>query len=363
MRTFRFAIVWLCCLTLLVSCNSLKNVRESAIFYATTEWPKEQIRLLKPDGSVSQILTESEDIAFDSVMMSPEGTRILYRAWVKAEDRSEFWIMETDDGSQSPIFQGSEPQQAERASWSADGTEVAFSSTWDPDQSICSHDFYVIDLANNIPSKLQISGWSYAWSPTDKRMAILCANGEEGLYIFDLDTGEKRKLLADTPAPYLTWSPDGKSLALISDAIADNGIDNIFVVDIESGELRQVTTQGGKYLDRTISCLSWSPKSNSILFVSDHSTEETGEVGGLFVLDLDSGEEIELAEKVSWTCPVWSPEGDEIAFVSIMNPEYGHYGQIYKVNLATRQITQLTDDFNPKLSLSWGWFAFSETKR
>ncbi len=358
----RLVILRLCCLTLLFSCNSLKGVRESAIFYATSEWPKWQIRLLKPDGSVNRILVEGDDVVFNDVRVSPKDVRILYKAWNGTEKRTEFWIMDTDSGNRTLIFQGLEPpHDAARASWSGEGTKVAFSTEWERGQSVCSLEIYVIDLADNALTKLPITGWRYAWSPTDNRMAVSCANGESGLYVFDMDTGKKSRLFTKDPGLDLAWSPDGKSIAFVLET--KPAVYKIFSVDVESGDLDQITGESSGYQHHSITCLSWSPEGDKILFVSDYSTEKVQQVGALFVLGLAGGTESNLAERIAWTCPAWSPEGDEIAFVSIMNPEYDHYGQIYKVNLSTRQITQLTDDSNPKLSLSWGWPSPPRTNR
>ncbi len=359
MRSLRFVAIWLCCLAL-ISCTSFRGVRKPYIFYTNGEWPKSQIHLLEPDRSANRVLVESEEETFDNVMPSPEG-KVLYRAWIRSEDRSEFWIMDIDSGTRTPIFQGSEPPHAARASWSGDGTKVAFSTEWERGQSVCSLEIYVIDLADNALTKLPITGWRYAWSPTDNRMAVSCANGESGLYVFDMDTGKKSRLFTKDPGLDLAWSPDGKSIAFVLET--KPAVYKIFSVDVESGDLDQITGESSGYQHHSITCLSWSPEGDKILFVSDYSTEKVQQVGALFVLGLAGGTESNLAERIAWTCPAWSPEGDEIAFVSIMNPEYDHYGQIYKVNLSTRQITQLTDDSNPKLSLSWGWPSPPRTNR
>jgi Tol biopolymer transport system component len=71
----------------------------------------------------------------------------------------------------------------------------------------------------------------------------------------------------------------------------------------------------------------------------------------LFVVDIDSGDETRLATDVEWALPVWSPDSEQIAFVSTMDGS--NYGQIYAVNVATGTITQLTCDNRLKTSLSW----------
>ena len=74
----------------------------------------------------------------------------------------------------------------------------------------------------------------------------------------------------------------------------------------------------------------------------------------LFVAELEDGLEAQLATDVHWSCPVWSPDGQEIAFVSTRDdPNPGSYGDIYAVEVATKEMRRLTDSPQPKLSLSW----------
>ncbi len=345
MRALYFIATWLCIFVLLASCASSKKVGELYILYTTTGKSGEQIRLLKPDGSMNRLLVEVKGLYTSfpfSPLVSPDGRKILYTVWLSAEDRAEFWIMNIDGTGQTPIFQGSEPRHPEWPSWSGDGTKVAFTTRWDKDKSVCSLEFYVVDLATGDLTKLPMTGWRYQWSPVDSRMAILCAYGEkDGIYIIDVDTGAEKKLLTEIQLDlYFVWSPDGKSIAFAYQRSIQEGPGvEISLLDVDSGNFRKIIRARAFY------CPSWSPQGDKILFTTlDHS---------LFVLDLDKGEAMKFAEGIAWDCPVWSPDGEEIAFISIADPKYGHYGQIYKLSLATGEIIQLTDDPKPKFSLSW----------
>lgn len=352
MRTWSLILAWFCGLGFLVSCGSSATGGESYIVYTTSEWPTSEVRLLKPDGSFNRVLAESREVHFYDGRLSPDGTKILYAVLLRTEDRTEFWVMNTDGTEQHAIFRGPEPQHVEQASWSSDGAKIAFTTQWDKSSSICSREFYVVDVASGNLAKLPITGWHYEWSTTGHRLAVLCASGKAGLYVIDLDTGEVRDLLVGvathrTPQPDLAWSPDGARIAF-AQGIGLNR-QGIFVIDVASGALTQVTSEGLTHVHRSIGCLSWSPQGDNLLFTEDST---------LYVLNLDREEEAELAKGVSWTCPVWSPDGEEIAFVSTFDPQYRQYGQIYKLDLGTGEVIQLTHDPNPKWSLSWDWVAF-----
>ncbi len=335
-------LVTLCfCGFILLACTSPQGSTESYILYTTSEGlAGGQIRLLEPDGSMDRLLVEIKDLSITfPPSVSPDGTRILYTIWLSAGDRAEFWTMNLDDSGQTPIFEGQEPRYPEWPSWSGDSTRVAFTTRWDKNRSVCGREFYVVDLATTNLTKLPVSGWHYQWSPVDSRMAVLCAYGEmDGMYIIDVDTMEKKKLLPGVePEIGYAWSPDGRSIALAYNrpSQGEPGVE-IGLLDVESGDLRKIARGRGG--------LSWSPEGDKILFFGvDYS---------LFVLDLRAGKTTQLvAQARSISDLAWSPDGKEIAFISREDP--ARYGQIYKLRLATGEITQLTDDPNPKFSLSW----------
>lgn len=84
---------------------------------------------------------------------------------------------------------------------------------------------------------------------------------------------------------------------------------------------------------------AWSPVDNRIAYVS----EETGN-GDIYVLNLDGSAVTRLTENLTNfdKHPTWSPDGQKIAFWS--DRSFSGNRQIYVIDLATRQVTSLSDN-------------------
>ncbi|MGD8399081.1 MAG: hypothetical protein PVG11_09510, partial [Anaerolineae bacterium] len=190
--------------------------------------------------------------------------------------------------------------------------------------------------------------WGYAWSPTEPKLATLSANPAEGLYILDLETGAEQ-FFPDvrTANPALTWSPDGIQLALV-DSRTDIRVDRITILDVASGEYRAFMPQPD-LSSRTTWDLSWSPDGRHILFQSYMNGKGEVATSAMYLLDVATGMEEKLVEEVH--AAAWSPDSQEIAYILSINVQKPN--QVYKINIETGKVTQLTDDHYLKDALSW----------
>ncbi len=210
---------------------------------------------------------------------------------------------------------------------------------------------------------------SPALSPLGDRMAFISSvNGLFDVMIIDTNEGTVEKLIdGQTSAEYeslriltpgLSWSPDGKQLAL---AVKSGPSDAIAVVDIDS---RKSTHYRIPDVDQIVA-VSWSPDGSRIAFEAAMDTQSD-----LFVLDLNTHETINYTNDVfSDHEPGWSPDGKSIVFHSdrgsytelgayqagdfaMVEHDYGQY-DIYLLPLdekAARRLTYNTtwDDHSPK---------------
>ncbi len=130
-----------------------------------------------------------------------------------------------------------------RPQWSKRGDRIVFLS----DRS-GSTELYIYSLSDNKTTQLTDNDWeeSYAsWSPTDRYIAATIQRDtfENDIYLFDLPT-KGLALLANTPhvESEIAWSP-------ISDHIAFRakyeGKDDIFVIHVESKEIKKITKGQG----------------------------------------------------------------------------------------------------------------------
>ena len=161
------------------------------------------------------------------------------------------------------------------------------------------------------------------------------------LHMVDINTGNIRKLTGgqkcDTsPA----WSPDGKTIAFVSDRYEKG---QIFLLPVDGGEARQLTD-----LKQGASNPQWSPDGSKIAFTAgidygDDDPPDRGKepyrvtrhvwrfdmigdldlaVNNVYVVDVPSGEIEQLTDMQTVNAELrWSPDGSRILFAATMPPD------------------------------------------
>lgn len=149
---------------------------------------------------------------------------------------------------------------------------------------------------------------------------------------------EELKLLT----PRLTWSPDGKKIAL---AAKSGEQDAILIVDVDEGDVTRLTFD----LDAIYS-VDWSAQGDKLAFVGNKL-----ERSDIYVYDMNSKQLTNLTNDIfSDSDPAWSPDGKYVYFSSDRRDNISgesvdmstfDYSQrdLYRVNVATREIERLTD--------------------
>ncbi len=167
-------------------------------------------------------------------------------------------------------------------------------------------------------------------------------------------------------------SPDGERVAYCVnkiDAEADKEFSAIYLLDIASGETRQMTN--GRALDRQP---QWSPDGRSLAFISDRRGKAQ-----LQLLPVDGGEARELTQfkRGIGDSIAWSPDGSKLAFSAVADADAPDLGKepyrldrtvyrfdgigylddavqdIYVLDLASGAIRQLTDDRGNNSNPRW----------
>jgi dipeptidyl aminopeptidase/acylaminoacyl peptidase len=115
-------------------------------------------------------------------------------------------------------------------------------------------------------------------------------------------------------------SPDGKEIAVIvtrRNWDKDSSLQEIDLVDAATGTYRSLT-----YNRKDISNPRWSPDGNSLAFISDDNETDKPQI---FVMSMKGGDPIKITNSKTGVDEFsWSPDGNEIAFVAqdtVPNPK------------------------------------------
>ena len=174
------------------------------------------------------------------------------------------------------------------------------------------------------------------------------------LYVMSSD-GSNRTMLAPGQSSFLSapsWSPDGARLAFISDR---SGHADLWVVDVDGGNLRNLTDDEAK--DHSP---AWSPDGQWIAFASLRDAL----YWELYVMAADGSDVQRLTwwEDASDLYPSWSPDGTRLAFASKRDDNW----EIYIMDRDGSNLVRLTDhpadDTNPAWSPDGGRIAFTSLR-
>ncbi|MBV9035331.1 MAG: PD40 domain-containing protein [Acidobacteriaceae bacterium] len=158
-----------------------------------------QIYVKQPNDSTPMKLTDSHsEGVIGPLVWSPDSKSIAFKRQYKGS--GAIFVIPSSGGNERKILDSKSPHLSARIDWSPDGTELAFSDVL----------------------------------PESERLAI---------YLFNLRTGEQRKLTSPPPEDTGDWnpkfSPDGRTIAF--KRVSGFWADDIYTVPVAGGEPRRVT--------------------------------------------------------------------------------------------------------------------------
>ncbi len=239
------------------------------------------------------------------VQFSPDGARLAYT--VQNNDGpgrpySQLWVMTLADGKSLRF--GGEKEASSGPVWSPDSQWMAYQGkvgeksglvVAKPDGSGAK---FLAELQwTNSP--LPSTGKNLAWSPDGKRIA----------FVTSLPGPETADATGDpiVITRYLYKPDDSEGLSHFN----DNRRTHIFVVELATGQVRQLTT--GDHYEHS---MDWSPNGEEIAFVSNREANEDQFFNyDLFTLRLADGSirRLTATENAEYR-PRWSPDGRTIAY-------------------------------------------------
>jgi dipeptidyl aminopeptidase/acylaminoacyl peptidase len=128
-----------------------------------------------------------------------------------------------------------------------------------------------------------------------------------------------------------TWSPDGKTVAFVSNL---SGRNNIWLVPSEGGWPMQLTVSDERQTSPT-----WSPDGKWIAYMSDYDGDEQWDI---FLVAPKTGQVVNLTNtrEIAEENPTWSPDGRYLAY--IVKPKTSSVFEIDVYDTALRAVKHLT---------------------
>ena len=128
-----------------------------------------------------------------------------------------------------------------------------------------------------------------------------------------------------------TWSPDGKTIAFVSNL---SGRNNIWLVPSEGGWPTQLTVSNERQTSPT-----WSPDGKWIAYSSDYDGDEQWDI---FLVSPKTGQIVNLTStrEISEESPAWSPDGRYLAY--IVKPKTSSVFEIDVYDTVLRHVKHLT---------------------
>lgn len=262
---------------------------------------QDSMRIMKTDGSGNAKMISGTG-GYEEPVWSPDGQRVAYTYSAHGVP-TDIWVNHAheDRAAKRLTFDIS---SEELPFWSPDGRMIAYQSmhsgNWD------------IWLVNSDASDSPVQFTTHsegdkapAWSRDGTYIAFRSnRSGNYDIWVQAIGGGEPERI-TDSPGSDTKpkWSPDGRRIAYLS--VRDGKVD-IWVRYLEEDKREIQISTGGD-----VKAYNWSPSGNSIIYWNED-----------FILGRNSdgtGEEVVIDEGRE---PIWSPDGQKIAFVKFNGKKY-----------------------------------------
>ena len=267
--------------------------KTSKIVFVSARDFNREIYLMNPDGSEQVNLTKNlADDLFPA--WSPTGGQILFVS--DRDGMRDLYVMDADGGNVERVFR--QRARRENPTWAPDGKQIAYER---------GNAIYIATVGKQI-EELVAHGFDPVWSPDGREIALtLNPFGSHRLALLNIHTRRQRHLLPQEVSAWqaqpawtatsdkLSFSWNKNPLPVPPDAMPGKPFrvprewlnkETIYIVNRDGTDLQKIVNEAG-------------PKAKD---------------------------------------PVWSPLGDEIIYTQEID---GHL-QLFKVNLGSRVVTQLT---------------------
>lgn len=281
---------------------------------------------------------------------SPDGTKMVYsplfrdfRSWKRYEGgwAQRLYIFDLATSETKPVAHSKRTERDPM--WIGD--MIYFVSDRDGTLNLYSFD----PRTEAVEQLTHSTTWDVRWASSDANGHIVYEFGGK-LRIFDTRTGEDRGISITVPDDGLAMRPGRISAArnIESFSLSPKGEralfvarGDVFTVPIEKGPTRNLTNRSSAH-DKWA---RWSPDGRTIAFISDISGEEQ-----IYLINQDgSGEPTQLTTGFAAMlyAPEWSPDSSRLAFSD-------KDGKVYVLSVADKKVTQVAHDTR-SMVMDYAW--------
>ena len=264
-----------------------------------------------------------------------EGVALTRIAFISDESGSkEVYLADYDGQNKNKIT--SDKVIVTSPNWSADGKSLIYLSYLNYRTELFLH-----NLKNNERRSLSSYPGLNAFADVSKKGEIaltLSKDGDPEIYLMD-ENGFNLKRLTDHQGVDASpsWSPDGESLAFVSDR---GGSPQIYILQKSTKKARRVTYQGSYNTSP-----AWSPRGNLIAYSS--GLEGKFEIA---LLNLGDGKvEILTSGQGNKEDPSWAPNGRQIVF----SKRIGYKSSLHILDIHTKESYPLIEGKGNYTSPAW----------
>ena len=288
---------------------------------------------------------------------------------------TKIFVMDDDGTNVTQITDGEASEKRPR--WSPDGTQIAFFRDTDPTSRIRDNTFIMNADGTNVRRLTFHDGNDrhLSFSPDGKKLAVsrtpstgLSAN--EGVHIIDIESGDTQHI-AKMETYGIDWSPDG-NLIIFTNYTIPLSQSNIWSMNVDGTNPRPFIPPFPEKYTAHRRIPKWSPNGAQIMYMEiDLETEMHEHPGGgqsvsirfagtfrLQIMDINNRNITKLRISSDWLprSIAWMHGNKAVLFNSAPfrnEPPYDGVFQLYKYDIATGAITQLTHGTRSSFDGDW----------